>query len=156
MTNWILQWHHDIIPVSRLPLPQELQRPPCMTGRRWRRVHRLLRQLAPRPEVFGCCDYHDMDWADASETAIRLLGAAHAEGLSGEAAGDRVVELARAEGVTGNELDAVECLVTPVDPIMLDDDGDINEGRHRIQAMIDQGVRRTVLLRLVLIDPATG
>ena len=39
---------------------------------------------------------------------------------------------------------------------MLDDEGGIYGGRRRIQAMIDQGVRRTVLLRLVLLDPGTG
>jgi rifampicin monooxygenase len=92
----------------------------------------------------------------ASETAIRLLATAHAEGITGEPAGGRVVELAQAEGLDRADVAAVECLVDTLDPISLDDDGGIYEGRHRIQAMIDQGVHRTVLLRLVLLDPATG
>ncbi len=39
---------------------------------------------------------------------------------------------------------------------MLDDEGGIYDGHHRIQAMIDQGVKRAILLRLALIDPGTG
>ena len=39
---------------------------------------------------------------------------------------------------------------------MLDDEGGIYEGRHRIQAMIDQGVKRTILVRVELLDPKTG
>jgi len=38
---------------------------------------------------------------------------------------------------------------------MLDDEGYIYGGRHRIQAMIDQGVKRTILVRFELIDPKT-
>jgi hypothetical protein len=156
MTDWIMRWHHDITPVADLPLPQELERPACMAGRRMRGAHRRIRQAAPRPEPKDCCQYHNQDWTLASETAIRLLAAAQAEGLAGEDAAERVAELARFEGLDTKDVNAIECLVSTVDPIMLDDDGDINEGRHRIQAMIDQGVHRTVLLRLVLLDPATG
>lgn len=103
-----------------------------------------------------CCDYHGQDWVLASETAIRLLEQAKAEGIDGEPAGERVVELAEAEGISETDADAVRCLVDTCDPLMLDDEGGIYGGRHRIQAMIDQGVRRTVLLRLVLLDPTTG
>jgi hypothetical protein len=56
----------------------------------------------------------------------------------------------------GSRLKAIHCLVSTTDPLMLDDKGGIYGGRHRIQAMIDQGVRRTILLRLTLLDPVTG
>jgi hypothetical protein len=56
----------------------------------------------------------------------------------------------------GSRLKAIHCLVNTTDPLMLDDEGGIYGGRHRIQAMIDQGVRRTILLRLTLLDPVTG
>jgi hypothetical protein len=75
-------------------------------------------------------------------------------GIHGVPAGERVLELAEAEGIS--ETDAVRCLVDTCDPLMLDHGGGIDCCRHRIQAMIDQGVRRTVLLRLVLLDPTTG
>ena len=54
------------------------------------------------------------------------------------------------------DADAVRCLVYTSDPLMLDDEGDIYGGRHRIQTMIGQGVHRTLLVRLVLLDPVTG
>ncbi len=82
MTAWIEQWHHDITPVAALPLPQELEDPQCMTGRRLRGAHRRLRQLTPRHQPRDCCEYHGQDWASASETAIRLLTTAEAAGLS--------------------------------------------------------------------------
>jgi hypothetical protein len=69
---------------------------------------------------------------------------------------ERVRELAEAEGTSKTDANAICCLVDTSDPLMLDDDGGIYSGRHRIQAMIDQGVRPTVLPRLVLLDPATG
>ncbi|MFI6129483.1 hypothetical protein [Micromonospora sp. NPDC051141] len=156
MTAWIEQWHHDITPVVDLPLPRELEHPACMTRHTLPGIQRRIRQRYPRASAQDCCTYHRQDWTLASETAIRLLAAAHAEGLTGEPAGDRVSELVTAEGLGAEDRHAVACLVTTVDPIMLGDDGDINEGRHRIQAMIDQGVTRTVVLRLVLLDPATG
>ena len=53
-------------------------------------------------------------------------------------------------------MEAIDCLVSVDDPLMLDDEGGIYGGRHRIQAMIDQGVKRTILLRLLLNDPETG
>jgi hypothetical protein len=156
VTAWIEQWHHDIVNVSRLPAPEEIEHPVCMTGRLLPGVRRRVRQLAPRPALRDCCDFHGQDWARASETAIRLLEQAKAEGVTGEAAGEWVQELAKAEGISQTDADAVGCLVDTCDPLMLDDEGGIYGGRHRIQAMIDQGVRRTVLLRLVLLDPATG
>jgi hypothetical protein len=156
MAGWIQQWHHDITPVSSLPLPQELEDPPCMTGRRLRVPHRLVRQLASRPEPCDCCEYHGQDWSFVSETAIRLLGTAQGEGLTAEDSAGRVTELAEAEGLSERDIEAIHCLVSTTDRLMLDDEGGIYGGRHRIQAMIDQGVRRTILLRLTLLDPVTG
>ena len=63
MTAWIEQWHHDIIDVSRLPVPQGIERPACMTGRLLPGVRRRVRQLAPRLALRDCCDYHGQDWA---------------------------------------------------------------------------------------------
>jgi len=156
MITWIEQWHHDITPVASLPLPHELERPPCMVGRRLRTPHRIARQFAPSAAPRDCCEYHDQDLAYASETAIRLLAIAQGEGLDGEEASDRVTELAEAEQLSEPDIAAIHCLVSTSDLLMLDDEGFIYGGRHRIQAMIDQGVKRTVLLHLVLIDPATG
>jgi hypothetical protein len=155
MTQWIECWHHDITPIAKLPLPEELE-DPCMARRRLRTVHRVIRQLSPRPAPCGCCTYHDQDWSAASENAIRLLQIAQGEGLTGQDAAERVAELATAEGLDRQEIDAIYCLVSTDDPLMLDDEGGIYEGRHRIQAMIDQGVKRTILVRVELLDPKTG
>ena len=78
--QWIEQWHHDITPVAELPLPRDLEHPPCMVDRRLRILHRLVRQLAPDSEPRSCCSYHGQDWGAASETAIRLLEVAKAKG----------------------------------------------------------------------------
>ena len=156
VTAWIEQWHHDVVDLARLPRPVEIEHPACMTGRLLLPgVRRRVWQLVARPVLRDCCDYHGQDWAFTSETAIRLLAQANAEGVDGEPAADRVMELAEAEGISETDADALRCLVDTCDPLMLDDEGGIYGGRHRIQAMIDQGVRRTVLLRLVLLDPTT-
>lgn len=156
MVDWIEQWHHDITPVALLPRPHELEHPACMVRRRLRGPHRLVRQAVPQLQTRDCCEYHGQDWGSASETAIRLLDIAQGEGLAGEDASDRVTELAEAEGLSIKDVAAIQCLVSTADPLMLDDEGYIYGGRHRIQAMIDQGVQRTILLRLVLLDPVTG
>jgi hypothetical protein len=144
---WIERWHHDIVAVDQLPRPHELEHPPCMVGRGLR---------TRQPGVRDCCEYHNQDWGFASETAIWLLQVASGEGLTGYEAADRVAELAEADAIPDSDVDAIVCLVSPDDPLMLDDDGYIYGGRHRVQAMIDQGVKRTVLLRLELLHPETG
>jgi hypothetical protein len=53
---WIEQWHHDIVDVSRLPLPEQIEHPACMTGRLLPGAARRVRQLAPRPALRDCCD----------------------------------------------------------------------------------------------------
>ncbi len=155
MVEWIEQWHHDTTPVASLPLPHELKYPPCMVGRRLRTPHRIARQLAPNAAERNCCEYHGQDWSFASETAIRLLAIAQGERLDGEEASDRVSKLAETERLSESDIAAIHCLVSTADPLMLDDEGYIYGGRHRIQAMIDQGVKRTILVRHVLLDPAT-
>lgn len=156
MVEWIERWHHDITPVAKLPQPRELEDPPCMLRRRLRTPHRVIRQLSPRPSPAGCCAYHDQDWSKASETAIRLIRVAWSEGLTGDEAAEKVIQLAELEGLSDKDLKAAGCLVQTSDPLMLGDEGHIYGGRHRIQAMIDQGVKRTILVRLELINPKTG
>ncbi|MBV8994605.1 MAG: hypothetical protein JO287_13115 [Pseudonocardiales bacterium] len=124
--------------------------PPCMpAGTPWWR--RLGRQVVPRRRGRGCCWYHEGDWHQASRTAIRILRRAKAVWADHDEHQERVLaelERARAEGLTGWQYDAVKTLLRhTIDPAR--EIGGYTEGRHRSQAMLDAGVRRTVVARWV-------
>ncbi len=63
-------------------------------------------------------------------------------------------------GTTRWNYEAIDSLVGPGYAITLSDDDPDDvwyvEGRHRATAMLDAGVRETIVARLELLDPATG
>jgi hypothetical protein len=139
-TEWVL----------RIPRPVPFRNRRCMPPRRpwWRDA---LRQLAPQHTGRDCCWMHQGDWHQVSRTAITLVRQAQCDGIVGEDICGHVLSQARAAGVTGWQLDALECLVNCYDGIQLDtgDDGRrffIN-GQHKTRAMLDQGVRRTIIVQ---------
>jgi hypothetical protein len=97
---------------------------------------------------------HRGDWGQVSKTAIAFIRQAQ---RAGAAPGDiygHVLDQARAAGVSGWDLDALEALVNSGDGIQIDkyEDGRsfcVN-GQHKTRAMLDQGVRRTVVIRCPL------
>jgi hypothetical protein len=139
-TEWVL----------RLPRPRPFRNPRCMPPTRpwWRDA---LRQLAPRHAGRDCCWPHQGDWHQVSRTAIALVRQAKRDGIADQDIYEHVLAQARADGVTGWQLDALEHLVNCYEGILLDtgDDGrrDFINGQHKTRAMLDQGVRRTVIVQ---------
>lgn len=155
---WVEQWFYDVVALADLPTPEAPEDEGCLSaplsGRR-----RGQRQLTPRRGGLDCCWYHGGDWHQASETAIRLVRAAEAAGVTGEDVAEHALAAAEVEGITGWDLEALDSLITTGYAIILGDDPDDQwyvNGRHRVAAMLDAGVRQTIVARLELLDPATG
>ncbi|CAM3294136.1 hypothetical protein [Stackebrandtia soli] len=122
-------------------------------GRAWRQW----RPTGPKL----CCWYHDGSWHDASEIAIGLVE----EVTASEHAGEDLIDAMR---------EAVRPWPARLDPRSRPESscrrrarlhrqhGRPARGRavrrrlHRALAMMQQGVRRTVTMRLKLLDPDTG
>lgn len=110
--------------------------------------------------ALGRCWYHGGDWCYVNTTAVRALRHAHAAGAVGKDAGELAFDNAVAEGITGWELEALASLLV-VERVQIELDADpadrwYDNGRHRVMAMFDAGVRQTILLRWELLDPASG
>ncbi|MGH4009531.1 MAG: hypothetical protein ACRDTH_15505 [Pseudonocardiaceae bacterium] len=140
--------------VVTLPRPDLDGEPPCMpAGTPWWR--RLGRQAVPRRRGRSCCWYHEGDWHQASRTAIQMLRRADAELVDDDEHQERLfaaLKLSRAEGLTGWQYAAVESLL--LHPIQPEREIGYTEGRHRSQAMLDAGVRRTLVARWVMPAPS--
>jgi hypothetical protein len=136
--------------VLGLPRPEPFRNPQCMpAGSHWLRW--ITRQVVPRRQPGACCWMHGGDWGLVSKTAIAFVRQAQrADVAPGDIYG-HVLDQARAAGVSGWDFDALEALVNSGDGIQIDryEDGRrfyIN-GQHKTRAMLDQGVRRTVVIR---------
>jgi hypothetical protein len=136
--------------VLQLPRPAPFRNPQCMprvtSWLRW-----TARQLFPLRHPSTCCWMHQGSWRQVSKTAITLVRQAQRAGLGPYDIYGHVLDQARAAGTEGWEFDALEALVNSGDGIQLDkyDNGRrfyIN-GQHKTRAMLDQGVRRTVVIR---------
>lgn len=143
---------HQVAWTVLLPRPRGMNRG-CMNGT-VPGLRCLVRQLFPRRQARDCCYYHSIGWHQVSAAAVRITRQAHSEGLAGEAFADRTFDLARAEDLPFEEGQALTELLSEGTGIQIGraDDGDrprryyIN-GRHRTTAMLDAGVRRTVIIR---------
>jgi hypothetical protein len=129
-----------------LPRPHPFREPRCMPEGVPTLLQRLVRQMV-RWFRGRCCWYHGGDWDEVSNIAIRLVGEAQASGIEDDAIETFVIVRAKADGVTGWELEALHSLVVPTIGIFVERDGSdlvyVN-GQHPAQAMIDAGVRRTL------------
>jgi hypothetical protein len=151
------QWFYDVVDVWRLPYPSGLEAPACML-RGIGPTERLVRRLLPPGRPTLCCWYHDGSWTEASETAIGIVEAATAQDLEGEALVDAATE--RAGRIESRWLrQAVSSLVDGGEPLHFEGSTDWTGddrlwigGRHRAMAMIQQNVRRTVVMRVELVD----
>jgi hypothetical protein len=153
-SRWTEVWYYEVRDVASLPpVIPKVTGPRCMTGSAWLRRIRWVVLRRTRP---GCCWYHRVDWRAASETAIRLAGQAQAAGIPVEEIAEAIADGGLPCELSGADLEAVRALLG-VDSgiIIVDDEPDnpfINEGRHRITAMRDTGVRRTVTVCSELVD----
>ncbi|MEU0820340.1 hypothetical protein [Streptomyces mirabilis] len=101
----------------------------------------------------ACCWYHSGDWHRVNDMALAALSRARHEGVKAEDMAQYAGEYAAAAGASEWERTVLWTLYCPHDAIQPSGDGYISNGfingQHRVQAMRDAGVRRTVLLRLV-------
>ncbi|MET8012831.1 hypothetical protein ABZU86_13705 [Streptomyces sp. NPDC005271] len=138
----------------RLARPRPF-REECMSGgtpwwRRW--TNRVFPQHGGR----SCCWYHSGDWHRVNHMALAALSRAQHEGVKAECMGDYALEYAAAAGASEWEQQVFRTLYCLGDAIQPSGDGYISNGfingQHRVQAMLDAGVRRTVVLRHVWPD----
>jgi hypothetical protein len=132
-----------------LPRPEGMDRG-CITAAApwWRR---LARQVIPLRTTRDCCYYHRVNWRQVSAVAIRVTRQTRREGLVGEAFGDRVAVLAAAQGLPAREEEALADLLADHSALQpgprLRLRAGYTNGRHRTTAMLDVGVRRTIIVR---------
>ena len=139
---------YDVSWVVRLPRPSPFRLPACMPrgATPWRR---LIRQVIPRRRGQACCWMHQGNWQRVSTAAIRFVRQAKREGTAADDIHRHVLAQARAAGMSGWELDALSALTDSHDGIQVeaDDNGRFYvNGQHKSQAMLDQGVRRTITI----------
>ncbi|WP_127509311.1 hypothetical protein [Actinoplanes solisilvae] len=132
--------------VALLPRPEPFRVDDCMSaGVAWWR--RLGRQVVPRRGGRGCCWYHGGDWHVVSRVALRLTEKAHAAGVAFAGTVSYVMAQPDATALTGWEREALSSLLA--DTIRPDGrwpSGEgYNNGQHRAQAMIEAGVRWTLV-----------
>jgi hypothetical protein len=115
----------------------------CMSGRGlWRR--RLLRQIAPRTTQAGCCWYHGGDWRVVSQLAVRLLSEARRAAVDDREFYHWAMDHPAVLGLSDWQTRALASLLSPGIAIDADRRG-YGNGNHRVRAMLDAGVRRTVV-----------
>ncbi|MGH3220783.1 MAG: hypothetical protein ACRDPY_19150 [Streptosporangiaceae bacterium] len=143
--------------VVLLPKPEGMDRGCIRATPPW--WQRASRQLIPRRQTRDCY-YHSIDWHRVSAAAIRIVRRARAEALTGEELTDRLSDLANgAKDLPDLERHALWELLSDGAGIQLSDDGSgrgwpyIN-GRHRVTAMLEAGVRRTVIIHWEMPEEA--
>jgi hypothetical protein len=153
--RWTERFYYETRKVASLPAVfPRIEGPPCMLGPAW---WRRVRWIAARRTRADCCWYHSVDWHAVSETAIRLARQYQAAGVPVEDIAETVATTFG--GLAGADLQGLVALLDVDNGIVVVDDDPggawINEGRHRVTAMRDAGVRRTILIGADLVS-ATG
>ena len=133
-----------------LPRPHGVDRGCIRHAPPWWRC--LARQVIPRRAARGCCYYHGINWRQVSAAAIRVMRQARRDGLHGEALSAQADELAAAQGLPPEEEEALVELLSDHSGIQPGPRISLGRryygnGRHRTTAMLDAGVRRTVVIR---------
>lgn len=144
----------EAIALWRLARPRPF-REECMSGgtpwwRRW------MNRVFPRHGGRSCCWYHSGDWHRVNHMALAVLSSAQHEGVPAEETAGYACEYAVAAGASEWEREVLRTLYCLGDAIQPSGDGYVSNGfingQHRVQAMLDAGVRRTVVLRHVWPD----
>jgi len=126
---------------------------PCMTAP-MPLLTRLAHQVTGRTVIRDCCQYHGMDWHQASAIAVTLARRLRREHITDyNELSDRVFDLIN--GLDGDLRRAVLSLLSPGVGIKVARLGEdprhprhwtYQDGRHRTRAMPEAGVRRTVVV----------
>lgn len=139
----------EAIGLWRMARPRPF-REECLSGGRpwWRRWANL---VFPQHGGRSCCWHHRGDWHRVNQTALAALSRAQAEGVKAQDMAYYVHEYAVAAGASEWEQEVLRTLYSLGDSIQPSGDGYLINGfingQHRVQAMLDAGVRRTVVLR---------
>ncbi|MEC4575082.1 hypothetical protein [Streptomyces virginiae] len=134
--------------VTRLARPRPFREPQCMpAGVHWWR--RWTRQVLPRRATRTCCWYHGGDWHRVNAMALQVLSDARAQSVGADDVQEFAVAYAASISATDWETEALSTLFSTWDAIQPDGEGGYINGQHRSQAMLEAGVRRTVVLRHV-------
>ncbi|MFI0169502.1 hypothetical protein [Streptomyces sp. NPDC017095] len=135
--------------VACLARPAPFREPGCMpAGVRWWR--RGLRQVVPRRGgARTCCWYHGGDWHRVTAMALQVLQSSRAQSVSPGGMEEFATAHAAEAGATRWETEALATLFSIADAIQPSSGTGYINGQHRSQAMLEAGVRRTVVLRHV-------
>ncbi|MFF9143000.1 hypothetical protein ACF09G_36275 [Streptomyces albogriseolus] len=133
--------------VVRLARPRPFREPACMpSGVGWRR---WVYQILPRREARSCCWYHGGDWHAVSEMALKVLKHAQEQEVAAEDMEEFAVAHAAAAGAGRWQSEALATLFSVADAIQPASGVGYVNGQHRAQALLEAGVRRTVVLWIV-------
>ncbi|WP_329167301.1 hypothetical protein OHB49_44430 (plasmid) [Streptomyces sp. NBC_01717] len=134
--------------VALLARPRPFREPVCMpTGVPWWR--RWVRQVLPRRSVRTCCWYHGGDWHTVNAMALQVLERARAQSVAPDDMEEFATAHAAAAGATRWQTEALATLFNTADAIQPASEAGYINGQHRAQAMLEAGVRRTVVLHHV-------
>ncbi|MFM9633282.1 MULTISPECIES: hypothetical protein [Streptomyces] len=134
--------------VARLARPRPFREPQCMpAGVPWWR--RWTRQVLPRRSARSCCWYHGGDWHTVNAMGLEVLREAHAQDVDPEGMEGFATAHAAAAGATRWQTEALATLFNTANAIQPDKEVRYINGQHRSQAMLEAGVRRTVVLHHV-------
>ncbi|MGW0836561.1 hypothetical protein [Streptomyces prunicolor] len=124
------------------------------SGRPWRL--RWVRLALPRHDARTCCWYHSGDWHRVNRLALEALSRAQREGVKAKDMARYADKYAAAAGASEWERDALFSMYRSSDAVQPSGSRYLSRsyinGQHRVQAMLDAGVRRTVVLRLTWPD----
>jgi hypothetical protein len=135
--------------VARLARPAPFREPACMPAglpgwRRW------ARQILPRRgDTRTCCWYHGGDWHTVNAMALKVLQRARAQSVEADDMEEFATAHATTAGATRWETEALATLFNTADAIQPSSGTGYINGQHRAQAMLEAGVRRTVVLHHV-------
>ncbi|MFD9596789.1 hypothetical protein ACFWA9_29130 [Kitasatospora sp. NPDC059973] len=136
----------EVMAVWRLSRPEPFRAPKCMpAGTRWWR--RWLRQAVPSHRVRDCCWYHRGDWHAVNRMALAFLAEGVEAGVAVEDMARFADERSAAAGADKWQRQALDSLFSLAVAITPSEGGGFVNGQHRAQAMLDAGVRRTVVVR---------
>jgi hypothetical protein len=135
--------------VSRLARPRPFREPVCMpAGVPW--WQRWARQVLPRRgDARPCCWYHGGDWHTVNAMALEVLERARAQSVDPDDMEEFATAHATTAGATRWQTEALATLFNIADAIQPSSETGYINGQHRAQAMLEAGVRRTVVLHHV-------
>lgn len=137
--------HFEVWPVRRLGRPSPFREPECMpTGASW--WWRLLRHVRPTTRTRTCCWYHGGDWHSVCRHAVTVLAHARRDAVPVEKLAAYADRYAQALPISDWQHQALSSLFSLGNAVQPSSDGLYINGQHRAQALMDAGVRHTVVL----------